>query len=166
MLKFDWNFLIMLINLVIFFLLMKRFLFKPILSVMDKRKEMINKQFEEAESTQQQALELKKQYEEKIEDISNESRLIIDDAKQSARVEYGKILSKAEEDAEKFRQDAIRRTNEECENERRAAREDIAKLAMEAAAKVIGTSVSAQTNSDIFDEFLNEGSDGNDAQNG
>ena len=36
------------------------------------------------------------------------------------------------------------------------AREDIANLAMEAAAKVIGANVSAETNSDIFDEFLNE----------
>lgn len=166
MLKFDWNFLFTLINLIIFFLLMKRFLFSPILKVMDERKEMINKQFDEAEAMQNQANELKKQYEEKIEDISEASQHIIDDAKQSARVEYGKILSKAEEDAEKLRQDAVRKTNEECENERRAAREDIAKLAMEAAAKVIGTNVSAQMNSDIFDEFLNEGSGGNDSQNG
>ena len=66
MLRFDWNFLFMLINLIIFFLLMKRFLFKPIMKVMDKRKEMIDNQFNDAENANNQALEVKKQYEEKI----------------------------------------------------------------------------------------------------
>ena len=61
MLKFDWNILFTLINLVIFYLLMKRFLFKPILKVMNKRKEMINKQFQDADDAKSQALELKKQ---------------------------------------------------------------------------------------------------------
>lgn len=45
------------------------------------------------------------------------------------------------------------------------AREDIANLAMEAAAKVIGANVSAETNSDIFDEFLNESSESNESEN-
>ncbi len=44
MLKFNWNFLFMLINLVIFYLLMRKFLFKPIMKVMDKRKEIIENQ--------------------------------------------------------------------------------------------------------------------------
>ena len=49
MLKFNWNFLFMLINLVIFYLLMRKFLFKPIMKVMDKRKEIIENQFSDAE---------------------------------------------------------------------------------------------------------------------
>ena len=165
MLRFDWNFLFMLINLIIFFLLMKRFLFKPIMKVMDKRKEMIDNQFNDAENANNQALELKKQYEEKIENINEESESIISDASESAKAEYAKIIDKAEADAEKLKAVAKKQAETECENERRMAREDIANLAMEAAAKVIGANVSAETNSDIFNEFLNESSESNESEN-
>ena len=163
MLKFDWNFLIMLFNLVVFFILMKVFLFKPVMKVMEKRKEMINKQFQEAEDANAQAEELKKQYEEKLENINDESQRIISDAKESAKAEYSKIIEKAEDDAEKLLDVAKKQAVEERENEMRIARENIADLAMEAAAKVVGASVSLKTDSDIFDEFLNESSDGNES---
>ena len=165
MLRFDWNFLFMLINLIIFFLLMKRFLFKPIMKVMDKRKEMIDNQFNDAENANNQALEFKKQYEKKIENINEESESIISDARESAKAKYAKIIDKAEADAEKLKAVAKKQAETECENERRMAREDIANLAMEAAAKVIGANVSAETNSDIFDEFLNESSESNESEN-
>ena len=62
MLKLDWNILFTLIYLVIFYLLMKRFLFKPILKVMNERKEMINNQMQQAEDAKNDAFDLKKQY--------------------------------------------------------------------------------------------------------
>ena len=40
MLKFDWNMLWTVINLIIFFVLMKVFLFKPIKKTMEKRQEL------------------------------------------------------------------------------------------------------------------------------
>ena len=165
MLKFDWNFLVMLLNLVVFFVLMKVFLFKPVMKVMEKRKEMINNQFKEADEAKAQAEELKKQYEDKIENIGDESQRIIDDAKENAKAEYSKIIERAESDADKLLDEAKKQAAAERENEMRAARENIAELAMEAAAKVVGASVSDKTNSDIFDEFLNESSDGNESEN-
>ena len=165
MLKFDWNFLIMLFNLVIFFVLMKVFLFKPITRVMEKRKEMINKQFQEADEANAQAQELKKQYEDKIENINDESQRIIGEAKENAKVEASKIIERAEGDADKLLDEAKKQAIVERENEMRAARENIAELAMEAAAKVVGANVTDKTNSDIFDKFLNESSDGNESEN-
>ena len=47
----------------------------------------------------------------------------------------------------------------QCENAKRAAREDIANLAVQMAQKVVGESVNAQTDSKIYDRFLDEGSD-------
>lgn len=165
MLKFNWNFLFMLINLVVFYLLMRKFLFKPILKVMDKRKEMIDNQFSDAEEANNQALKLKEEYEGKIENINAESEQLISDAKKSARAEYDKIIDRAEADAENIRAVAKKQSEEACENELRKAKENIASLAIEAAEKVLGKSVSAETDSNIFDEFLNEGSEENESQN-
>ena len=108
MLKLDWNILFTLINLVIFYLLMKRFLFKPILKVMNERKEMINNQMQQAEDAKNEAFDLKTQYEDKLRSADEESSKIINEAKQAAKTEYGRILDKAGEDAEKMKENARR----------------------------------------------------------
>lgn len=159
MLKFDWNILFALINLVIFYLLMKRFLFKPILGVMNKRKELINKQFQDADAAKDEALELKKQYEGKLQNVNEETNRIISQAKEDAQNEYGKIMNAAEADAQKMKEEAKKQIEIESEKAFRSAKENIATLVIDAASKVVGSNVDAKTDSDIFDEFLNEGSD-------
>ncbi len=159
MLKFDWNAVFTLVNLIIFYLLMKKFLFGRIKKVIDKRRELLDSEFKKAEETNAEAENKLRDYENKISDYKNEGRKIIDDARENARVEYDKILDRAENDANALRADAEREIEEERQAARRASKEEIASLALQAAEKVVGKSVSADTDSAIFDEFLNESSD-------
>ena len=159
MLKFDWNILFTLINLVIFYLLMKRFLFKPILKVMNKRKEMINKQFQDADDAKSQALELKKQYEDRLKGADDESERILGEARGNAKTGYSRIIGRAQQDVVKMKEDAQKQIDAESEKAMRNAKENIASLAIEAAEKVVGANVDAEKNSAIFDEFLNESSE-------
>lgn len=158
MLKFDWNILWTLINLIFFFLLMKLFLFKPIKKVLNKRQELIDSEIENARKTNELADEKLASYEDRIADIDAEAEQIIAKAKDDARIEYGRIIEKAELDANELKTSARKQIEAESAGARRAAKEELASLAMQAAEKVIKKNVSAQTDSDIFDEFLNEGS--------
>jgi F-type H+-transporting ATPase subunit b len=97
-------------------------------------------------------------YESRIANVEVEAEQIINDAKDSAKVEYGKIIDRAEIDARQLKDNAKKQIQAETENARKAAKEEIASLAMQAAEKVVGANVSDKTNSDIFDEFLNESS--------
>lgn len=158
MLKFDINFLLTIFNLILFFVLMKVFLFKPIKKVMDKRKELIDSQFKQAADTNAEAEQKLADYEARIADVEAEGKQIIADARDSAKVEYNKIIDRANDDAEAIKEQTRRQMALEQENARRASKEELASLAMQAAEKVVGMNVSAKTDSDIFDEFLNEGS--------
>lgn len=159
MLKFDWNMLWTVINLIIFFVLMKVFLFKPIKKTMEKRQELIQKQFKDAADTKAAADEKMADYEKRIANADDEAKKIVDDAKVSAKAEYGKIIDRATVDAARMKKDAQKQIAAEIESARRSAKEDIASLAMEAAEKVVGANVDASTNSEIFDQFLNESSE-------
>ncbi|MGN1329422.1 MAG: F0F1 ATP synthase subunit B [Eubacterium sp.] len=159
MLKFDWNMLWTLINLIIFFVLMKVFLFKPIKKTLDKRKELIDNQFKEADDAKQNAENLKAEYEQKLVNAEDEKAEIISKAREEARAEYDKTIERAHEDAQKIKDEAIKTANLQAESTKRAVKEEIAQVAIQAAEKVVGREVSAQTDSDIFDEFLNESSD-------
>lgn len=159
MLKFDFNLLWTIFNLIIFYLLMRLFLIKPIRKTLQARKELIDNQFKEAEDTVNAANEKMADYEDKIKNVDTEAKEIISDARGKAKVEYNKILDKANDDAAKMKQDAQKQIKQDTENARRDVKEELAKLAMETAQKVVGESVNAQTDADIYNKFLNESSE-------
>lgn len=159
MLKFDLNMLWTLINLIVFFLLMKFFLFNPIKKVLNKRKELIDKQFKDAEEAQRQAEDIKTQYQNQLDGVEEEKKQILATARTTAKNEYNKIIDKAHDDADKIKSDAKKASDFENEKMRRAVKEEIAALAMETAEKVVGKSASAQLDSKLYDEFLEESSD-------
>lgn len=64
MIEININLVFTIINLIVLYLLMKKFLFGPILNVMEQRKNMIDQQFASAKDTEEQAYELKGKYED------------------------------------------------------------------------------------------------------
>ena len=133
MLKFDFNLLWTIFNLIIFYLLMRLFLIKPIRKTLQARKELIDNQFKEAEDTVNAANEKMADYEDKIKNVDTEAKEIISDARDKAKVEYNKILDKANDDAVKMKQEAQKQIKQDTENARRDVKEELAKLAMETA---------------------------------
>lgn len=159
MLKFDINILWTLINLIIFFVLMKLFLFKPIKKTLDMRKELIEGQFKAAEDKEKKAGELQAEYQSQLSGVEDEKKAIIAEARNNAKGEYDKIVARANDDAVKIKQDAKKASELESEKARLAVKQEIAELAMQAATKVVEKEVSPETNKMLYDQFLNESSD-------
>ena len=157
MLKFDINILWTLINLIIFFVLMKLFLFKPIKKTLDKRKELIEGQFKAAE--EKKADELQAEYQSQLSGVEDEKKQILAEARNNAKAEYDKIVARANTDATKIKTDAKKASELESEKARLAVKQQIAELAMQTATKVVEKEVSAETDKMLYDEFLNESSD-------
>ena len=80
MLKFDFNLLWTVINLVIFFLLMRLFLFKPIKKTLAAREEMLKNKFQQADDTVNEANQKLAEYEEHIANVDEEAKQIVIDA--------------------------------------------------------------------------------------
>lgn len=159
MLKFDINLLFAIINIVIFFVLVRLVLFKPIMRVMDKRKELIQKQFDDAEKAEKEAYQLKDDYKARLDGVDEERNQMILEAKHSAKKEYDKILDRARTDADRVKSEAKKTAQLETEKARLAVNEQIAALAMETAQKVVCQQASAELDSSLYDKFLNESSD-------
>lgn len=159
MLKFDINILWTIVNLVLFYIIMRFLLLKPIKKVINARKEMIDNQFKEAADTVESANQTLANYEQKLAGVEDEAKGIVDDAKEKAKKEYSKILDRANDDAQKLMEDAQKKIDQDAEASRLAVKEEIAKLAVETAEKVVGAKIDATTDSDIYDKFLNESRD-------
>lgn len=160
MIKFDvLNFVFGVIDIVVFYLLMKKFLFNRIKKVIDARRELIANQFTEAEEKENAAEEFKAQMETKLAETEEEKKKIISTAKSNAKTEYDKIIDRAELDAQKIMEDARRESKREADKSRREVRRELTELAMAAAEKVVGETASAELDSELYDKFLNESSD-------
>lgn len=72
MLKLDINLLFTVINLVVWYLLIKKFLFKPVNNIISKREEAIADRYQEAEQEKVQAGEQKQKYEALQSSIQDE----------------------------------------------------------------------------------------------
>ncbi len=162
MIKFDWNILWTLINLILLFVLMRAFLFKPIKKTLDKRKELLDNQFKDASDKEKNAQELYDEYQAQLEGVEGEKKEIIASARADAKIEYNKIVDKAQTDADKIKADARKSAELETEKARRAVKEEIAAFAMETAAKVVGSQASSDVDSSLYDKFLNESSGNSD----
>ena len=78
MLQLDvWNVLFTIINLLILFVLMRIFLYKPVQKIIAKRQEEADRQFGEAAAKQSEAEELKTKYQAVLSDAENEKLSLI-----------------------------------------------------------------------------------------
>ena len=163
MLRLDMNLVWNIINLIVLYLLLKHFLLKPVMDVMNKRQAMIEQNISNARASEGQAETLKKQYEEKLAASSEEGRKLVEDARAQAGVQYDRILKEAQENAGRLMEDARKKAEADQERAMREAKAQIAGLVLAATARVVNQEVSAKTNQAIYDSFLAEAGDAHDA---
>ena len=123
MLSIDpWNILWTVVNLLVLYLVFKKFLFKPVMKVINAREDMIKQQFDDAKKSQEEADALKASYDEKLESEEHEAAL------EKTRKETEVMLEKAKADIATEKEKATE-----------AAQADIARLALIAARKIVKT---------------------------
>ena len=138
MLNIDFfNILFIVIDLLVLYLLLKKFLFGPVIRVMDQRKALLEGQFASARETEKKAMELKKQYETSIRTAEAGSAKILEKAREDGEAEYRRIVSEAGERADQMVANAQTVIAEEKEKALKEMESDIAALAMDAAEKIL-----------------------------
>ena len=84
--------IITIINLLILFLLIKKFLFKPVQRILDARKAEVDKIYADAHETQEAADKDKQLYEEKLETAEAEADAILESEVEYTNCAYAPLL--------------------------------------------------------------------------
>ena len=160
MISIDLNLVWTIINLVVLYLLLKHFLIGPVMNIMDKRKQMIDDGFKNAEAAQADADRLKQEYETALSGAKQESVQLIEDARKSAKAEYDRIVSEAGEKADTMIESAKENVRIEREQTMKELKSQIAGLAAASAAKIISGNADEKESRDLYDQFLKEAGEG------
>ena len=156
MLTFNSGLLWTFVNLIVFFLILKKLLFQPVMGMIEKREQMISVQIEDAEQKNTQAGLLKEKYEAELKNANQEAAMIVKTAKERGKEEYEKILRDADAEASKIIADASKTIETEREKAVQGIQNEIAQVAIAAASKVIQENVDQASNEKILDDFLRE----------
>ena len=149
MLRLDINLVFTIINLIVLFVLMRIFLFKPVNNIIAKREEAIRKQFDDADAVRKEAENLKTEYEASLAGAKDESARLITE-------EYDRIVKSADEEVNNKIQKAQETIEEEKQKTMRNMQSEIQELVVAAATKVVGSQVQAGDSSRLYDDFIAE----------
>lgn len=102
--ELDWTtFLLEVINFLILVWLLKRFLYQPVLEVIGKRRQKIQAELLQAATTQEQANQLKEQYEKRLVEWEQEKRVALEELTQEIAREREHRLREIDDELEQQR---------------------------------------------------------------
>jgi len=149
-----WQILISLINLVLLFLILKHFLYKPVKKTLEKRSKSIENDYEQARLAKEKALADQHEYELQLQSAKDQADSVIKNAVDLAAQREKEILSEAKQKAETI----VSRAEEEAVLERKKAEDSIRKEIVEVSAalteKVLERQVSEEDHKRFIDSFI------------
>lgn len=156
MIKLDMNIVYTIINLIVLYLLLRYFLFKPVMGIMEKRQKLIEDGLKNAQDMQDDALRMKQEYEASLSGAKQESVQIVENARKSAKAEYDRIVSEAGDKAGSIIESAKETVRAEREKTMKELRTEIAGLAAASAEKIMRQNADGSRDSELYDLFLKE----------
>lgn len=144
------------INFAILLFLLYRFLYNPMLNMLQQRRERIREGLAEAERVRAEAEGQRKQYEQELARERQESQTRIQKAMQASEEARGEIIAEARKEAEQIKA----RAREEIEYERRQAleqlRTQVADLSILAARRILDGAIDESVHRQLIQSFIDQ----------
>ena len=151
-----WTALFVLLNFLLLFFVAKKFLFVPVKKMIDSRQQEIDAMYAQAQSAQDSAQALEKEYQAKLASAQETGDRLVKEAMERGKSREEEIIRQANREADAIREKAsadIAREKKQAVND---AKNEISSLAMEIAGKVVGESLDAARQERLVDSFLEE----------
>ena len=157
-----WQTVISLINLLLIFLILKKFFYKPVRKVLSERRELLAKQYADAQKAEDEALANKAEWEEKMQSAESEAESILKEATVRADRRGEKIVEEAKEKADII----VRTAQVEAELERKKAREGIKREIVDVSSclseKILEREIKTSDHKKLIDSFISEIGEGDE----
>lgn len=151
-----WTALFVLLNTLTIYFVAKKFLFAPVMKMIEDRQREIDDMYDAAGKEKLTAENLRAQYTEKLADAQKTSERIVAEATRRGQARQEEILRQANAEADAVRRKAEADIDREKKKAINDAKNEIAGLAMEIAGKVVGHSLQDAQQSKLVDQFIDE----------
>ena len=149
-----WTFIAQICNLFIQVYLIKRFLFKPINQMLEKRRAMADAEIQDAQKAKAEAQAIKAEYEQNMQEAKTRANEILTTAQKTAAIKSEEVLRDAAQQAAAMKEKAEKDIAQEKRKAVNEIKDEIGGMAMEIAGKVIEREISEKDHAKLIDEFI------------
>ena len=149
-----WTFVAQICNLFIQMYLIKRFLFKPVHEILEKRRVAADAEIIQAEETKAKAEAIRAKYERNMQDARQKANEILDSARNTAAIQSEKILKEAQDQTFAMKNKAEKEIAQEKKKAVNEVKGEIGDMAVEIAGKVIEREINEKDHEKLIDEFI------------
>ncbi len=143
-----------LVNMILTYLILKKFLFKPVQKMIKDRQDEIDGLYQDAENAKTEAEEMKADLESRLQGAKETSAEMIRSAAATAGKRSEEIIRSAKNDAAALKEKAMQDIALEKKKALNEVKDDISVLALEIAEKVIRKEINAEDQKMFVDEFI------------
>jgi F-type H+-transporting ATPase subunit b len=143
-------------NFLLLLYLLNRFLFKPVLKLLDEREARIKKGLEDAEAAARDRELASAEREAALDEARKEAQAMVARANKIAEDSRAEILAEAKDQAEKISARAREEITAEKDRAMAELRATVADLALDAAARLVRSEMNQTTQRRLVEDFLKE----------
>lgn len=144
------------VNFLILFFVLKKLLYKPILNLLDKRKQMIEKNVEDTRKIGERMDQIETEKQEILSNASKEAMAIIEKSKVEAEAEHKQALENAKKEISKLAERYRGQLKEEKDEMMREIKSEVAELVISSSEKILQREFSASDQRRLEDAIKEE----------
>ncbi len=144
------------INLLILYVVFKKFLFQRVDAILKIRQEEVDDATEAANKAIEEAVATKREYEQKITLADEEKETILSDIKKQGFDEYEKIVMDARKKSNQIIKEARYNAKEEAKRAREEYADELKDMVIDAATKIAATKHTSEEDKDLYDTFIDK----------
>ena len=145
-----------LINTIALFLVLKKFLFKPVMQMIQDRQQEIDDLYDAAGKAKRSAQQMEAEYRQKLENAAQTGERIVNEAVARGQSREEDILRRANAEAAAILDKAAADIAQEKKKAINDAKDEISEMAMAIAGKVVGRELKDADQADLVEHFINE----------
>ena len=151
-----WTALFILLNTLIIFFVAKKFLFGPVMNIIETRQREIDDLYNQAETSREEAGKLQAEYADKLSQAAATSERLVKEATVRAQGREEEIIRQANARAEAILTKASADIAQEKKKALNDAKDEISVIALAIAGKVVGRELNAEDQRNLVDSFIEE----------
>ena len=151
-----WTALFTLANTIALIIVMKKFLWKPVLKMIEDRQQEINTMYSDAGQAKDSALAMEQEYKEKLSAAQATSDRMVREAVSRAQGREEEILRQASLEAAAIKERASADIAQEKKKAINEAKDEISDMAMAIAERIVGRELNDKDHSALVDSFIEE----------
>ena len=151
-----YTYIVQIISFLILVWILKRFAWKPLMGMMEKRRQLIEDSLANAERERNEAERIRQEYQEEMLKARQEAKTIIEKATKESEQRAVEILAEARKENERLKQAALSDIEREREKAVAELRSQVVDMSIAVAEKIIQQKLDMKGQEALIEQFIQE----------